>query len=650
MADSLIAPPSASEQDQDGIGLATLKRRFMEARDLTAEARREADTDDDYLHGYQWTPQERRQLALRKQPDTVYNHVRAAVYGLLGVLRNGRTDPRAFGCNPDDDDAADIATKVLVYLGDKSNFANLRLDVAQDYLVKGFGAVIVEGTEQGKVPLTQIRWEEFFYDPRARRRDFKDCRYLGIAKWVYADSLKAMYKDAGDVDNAIDAWGAAPLDPSFMDRPNAQLGTWYDKRLRRVMLVEMYFNDGGEWQRACFYGDKLLEQGPSPYKDEDGKPTCPIEAQCCYIDRDNNRYGVVRDMRGPQDSVNKRHSKLLHILNNRQVYAENDIALNASAETVRAEAAKPDGVLPIGWKPVPLTDVTAVQMQLLEDAKAEIQRLAPNPAILGRLGNQESGRAQLVRQQAGLTESAIVLGGIEDWELRVYRQMWARAKQFWKAPDYVRVTDDAGAPQYIGINQPVHGAPQVGLHPQTGMPAIIKPVMGYKNALAELDVDITLDVVPHSANLEAEQFQMLVELRQAGVPIDPILLIQASSLPGKTKIIQAMQQQAQQPNPMQQLQQAGAQAEVQLKQADAQHRMAQANELGARADALRVQAHNDLHQPHMDLFKAGALAGLSQQQATQSHDIAKQEADIKHLAMLKQWQDSQAAQQQAVQN
>ena len=645
MADSL-APDSHSEQDTDAIGLATHKRRFMEARDLTAQARLECDTDEDYLHGYQWTPQERRQLALRKQPDTVYNHVRSAVYGLLGVLRGGRTDPRAFGRNPDDDDAADIATKVLVYLGDKSNFNNLRLDMAQDYLVKGIGAVTIEGDADGKVPLTQIRWEEFFYDPRARRRDFKDCRYLGIAKWVYADSIKSLFKDAGDVDNAIDAWGAAPLDPSFQDRPGSQIGTWYDRKLRRVMLVEMYFNDGGKWQRACFYGDKLLEQGPSPYHDEDGVPICPIEAQACYIDRDNNRYGVVRDMRGPQDSVNKRHSKLLHILNNRQVYAENDIALNASAELVRSEAAKPDGVLPIGWKPVPLTDVTALQMQLLEDAKAEIQRLAPNPAILGRLGNQESGKAQLVRQQAGLTESSIVLGGVEDWELRVYRQMWARAKQFWKSPDYIRVTDDAGTPQFIGINQPQHGPPQIGMHPQTGMAMIHKPVLGYKNALAELDVDITLDVVAHSANLEAEQFQMLIDLRQAGVPIDPIMLLQASSLPGKSKIIQAMQQQSQQPNPAQQLDLANKQAEVQLKGADTQHRLAQANELGARADTLRVQAHNAMHQPHVELFKAGSLAGQAAKQASDAHDIAKQESDVKHLALLKQWMDSQAAQTQ----
>ncbi|API57978.1 hypothetical protein BSL82_00550 [Tardibacter chloracetimidivorans] len=134
--------------------------------------------------------------------------------------------------------------------------------------------------------------------------------------------------------------------------------------------------------------------------------------------------------------------------------------------------------------------MTAGQFNLLAEAKGEIERMGPNPAVLGRQGENQSGRANLVRQQAGLTEQAIVFGGIESWELRVYRQMWNRAKQYWQAPDYVRVTDDLGAPEFIGINQPIPGPPQVVMGPQ-GVPMIQPSVLGYENALAEMDVDIT---------------------------------------------------------------------------------------------------------------------------------------------------------------
>jgi hypothetical protein len=83
-----------------------------------------------------------------------------------------------------------------------------------------------------------------------------------------------------------------------------------------------------------------------------------------------------------------------------------------------------------------------------------MERFAPNPAILGRQGENQSGRSNLIRQQAGMTEQAIIFGGIEEWELRVYRQMWNRARQFMTAPDFIRVTDDEGSPEFIGINQP----------------------------------------------------------------------------------------------------------------------------------------------------------------------------------------------------
>lgn len=626
--------------------LTNVKRRFSEARDLTAEARRECLVDDDYKNGYQWTPAERRALASRKQPDLVFNRIRPALMGMLGVVKQGRTDPRAWGRNPDDDETADVATKILRYVADKNDFEAIRMAFAEDNLGMGTGACIVEMGEREEVKVEQIRWEEFFYDPRSRRHDFKDANYLGVAKWVYADYIARTYGvEPDEINNAIDAaTGVAPLDPSFMDRPMGQLGMWYDRNLRRCLLVEMYYNDTGEWQRIVFYGDKTLEHGPSPYVDQYGKPVCPIEAQSCYIDRENARYGVIRDMRGPQDEINKRRSKLLHLLNNRQVWADSDLALNADAKTVRDEAARPDGVLPAGWKPVALTDIAAAQMNLLQEAKMEVERQSPNPAILGRQPGDESGRAHLVRQQAGLTELAVVLGGVEKWELRVYRQIWDRVRQFWKAPQFVRVTDDRQAPEFVGINQPVvQTVPAIVAHPVTGQPVMgqRQVVLGYKNNVAEMDVDITLDVTPHNANVEAEQFQMLVDLRRSGVPIDPIMLLQASSLPGKYKIIQAMEEQQQQPNPMQQLQQAGAQAEVQLKQADAQHRVAQANKLQAETVAIAQEPHNDL-------LKAGAQAYTAAKMAADNHAIASQETDIKKLALLGQWmQAHQDEQQQA---
>ncbi|MCA0358725.1 MAG: hypothetical protein LCH78_18075 [Proteobacteria bacterium] len=563
---------------------AALKKMYEDFQSTTRDGRAQSQVDDDYFHGNQLTPDEKRILQARKQPDAVFNRTRPAVLGTLGVIKQGATDPRAYPRNPGDEDAADVASKVLRYIADKSNFDAIKIDVAKNYLVEGTGAIIVEADADGEIPLTQIRWEELVYDPRSRRQDFGDARYLGVAKWQYADDLKASYPDKGDeIERLIGSGNMA--DDISDDRPrDGQTVAWVDGRKRRVMTVELYHRDDG-WKRCVFWSGGVLEASESPYLDDKGRPTCPIVAQSCYVDRENNRYGIVRDMRGPQDEINKRRSKLLHRTSSRVVQEAAPGQGYGSIEEVRREAAKPDGVLPSGWQIVNTGDMAAGEAQLLAEAKAEIERMGPNPAILGRQGESQSGRANLVRQQAGLTEQAVIFGGIEEFELRVYRQMWSRARQFWQTPMWVRVTDDEGAPQFVGVNQP-----------QTDE---FGQQIGVENQIAAMDVDIIIDTVPDTANVQQEQFAMLVELAKVGaLGQNPgPLLLEASSLPNKAKVIEKLQAPT---DP--------AQQQMQQQAAELQARGAAAKVAKDEADALLTGAKAQNEQ----------LDGLIKQQAAQA--------------------------------
>lgn len=559
--------------------LAELKRYFEDAQSLTSDARRESQIDGDYYDGYQWTPEERRALRSRRQPDLVFNHVRTAINGTLGVIKQGNTDPKAYGRNPQDEEAADVASKVLRFIADKANFDAVKGDCSKDFLVTGTMAALV-GVVGEEILVEQIRWEEFFYDPRSRRQDFKDARYMGIAKWMYSDDVAQLYPDAkGALDNAIS--GSAPLSPdwTFMDRPDDAGGiAWVDSKKSRVMVVEIYHRDE-QWMRCVFWSGGILEQAVSPYLDDKSRPICPIEGQSCYVDRENNRAGIVRDMRGPQDEINKRRSKALHLMSVRQIQEVVPGSGMASADVARAEAARPDGVIPSGWQLVPTGDMVSGQLALLAEAKSEIERFGPSPSVLGRQSSDSSGRAQLVRQQAGLTELAPVLGGIEEWELRVYRQMWQRARQFWTGPMWIRITDDQGANAFVGVNQP--------------------DPLGYgpANNISTMDVDIIVDTIPDTANVQQEQFALMVELaRMGGLGPNPgMLLLEASSLPNKQKIIEKMTtapDEAQQQQQMLQNQRNEAifAAELENKQADTSQKRSTAIKNVADAQAKIMQA------------------------------------------------------------
>src|SRR6185312_15530294 len=106
-------------------------------------------------------------------------------------------------------------------------------------------------------------------------------------------------------------------------------------------------------------------------------------------------------------------------------------------------------------------------------------------------------RALLARQQAGLVELAVLLDQLQDWELRVYRAVWERIKQFWTEQQIIRVTDDADDPKFITLNKPIpnpnagqqilDGSGQVMVDPATGSPAVQPGTLGYENNIAEMD-------------------------------------------------------------------------------------------------------------------------------------------------------------------
>lgn len=635
--------------------LPALKRMYDESQTLTHDGRVSSQKDGDYYDGVQLTRDEKRILNKRKQPANPWNFTRLAVNGTLGVIKQGATDPRAYPRNPQDEDSADVASKVLRYIADKSKFDALKIDFAKDYLVPGTGAVIIEVDDDRNVSLQPIRWEEFFYDPRSRRQDFSDARYMGIAKWQWADDVKAEYPAKKDeIERCFADGGFA--DELTDDRPSdgAKSVAWVDKRQQRIMVVEMYYREGNVWRRCKFTSGVDLESGVSAYVNDKKQPICPIEAQSCYVDRENNRMGVVRDMRAIQDEINKRASKLLFELTARQVQEAAPGQGMGDVDEVRKQAQLPDGVIPSGWQIVPRQDIVAGQSELLQLAIATMQRFSPNPAILGREGEDQSGRANQVRQQAGMTEMAVIFGGIEEWEQRVYVQMWMRAQQFMTAPDYVRITDDEGSPEFVGINQPPEGGQltpdmtqdpdEQGAYPpmmQEGKPVFAMPdgshVLGYENSLAELDVDIMIDTVPDVANLQAEQFAMLTELAKIygpqEVPFDDLL--ECSTMPNKRKTLEKRKARSEeqagqaQENPAAQLQLRGAMAEV--------------AKLESETDLNRAKTQTELAKPEIEAAKLqqSALDGADQRQheameadAERAHAAVNADADRQHTASL----------------
>lgn len=514
VAEETADDENPERQEHDRV-LAQLVRYFEEAEESSQTAREKAERDRDYYDNKQWTVEEAETLKKRGQPVITMNVIRARINYHLGMEKKQRRDPKCYGRGPNDQAAADIATEALRYAMSRTEYANERSRVWENIKIEGCGAL--EGSLKPRadgnmdVVWRQIAWDRFFADPHSRLPDYSDARYLGQVRWVDQDELLADYPDAEAAAEASLSRAFGHLGGTYEDRPRWQM--WADARRKRFRLVQIYYREGHRWMFAEFVRGGILSAGESPFVDDQGESLCGIVAESCYIDRENNRYGEVRDLIDPQDEVNKRRSKALHLINTRTIIAEMGAFPDGDKEKVRREASRPDGLVLIApgrrFEIDKNIELAAGQAQLLQQAQEHIAATGPNASLLGKGDSSQSGVAIAREQQGGLIELGDGLDVLRRLDHRVFRHTWCAIKQYWQAPMWIRITEDEEAPVYVGLNQ-------MQMDPNTGRPSMLNPV-------AQMDVDIMIEDAPDVPSLDVETFGAMTEVMQASQG-DPLLL------------------------------------------------------------------------------------------------------------------------------
>jgi hypothetical protein len=181
-------------------------------------------------------------------------------------------------------------------------------------------AVAVEQDQNGYwcVRLRRISWDRMFWDPHSSEVDFSDATYLGTVQWMDYDDALSMYRDNEEAGDILDATiSSVAVTDTYDDKP--KFNQWADKKRKRVRVVAIWIKRDDGWFFAEFTKGGILKSGPSPYKDDQGKSDCELVFQSAYVDRENNRFGLVRELISLQDAINKRNSKALHQLNTAQI-------------------------------------------------------------------------------------------------------------------------------------------------------------------------------------------------------------------------------------------------------------------------------------------------------------------------------------------
>lgn len=545
--------------------------------------------DCDYYDGLQWSDEDAEVLMNRGQAPLVFNEVKPTIDWIIGTERRTRIDFKVLGREKADNDSAQAKTQLLKYLADTNKSVFNRSHAFSDAVKAGVGWIELglrgDPTEELLYQRSE-KWRNILYDSNDKSLDLSESRYL--FRWKYLDEdialayfkgreeiIKRSVSDGLSLTNEDDEelWylGARVTEPGkdysgsssgrFQPIDRAALA-W--SRRPRVKLIECWyrnpvmrpkFGDGpccGEYfdqanvdhvaaaeqgaslfdklemeiRVAIFTSAGLVFEGKSPYRH--GRiPFVPI--WCYRRERDNAPYGVIRQVRDPQDDLNKRQSKALWILSTNQVEMEE--GAHDDIEELRAEASRPDAVI-VRNKGRELkinrdTNLAEEHLMLMDRDAQHIRNVAGvTPENMGRETNANSGKAIIARQEQGGVVTAEVFDNLR-YAVQIEGEITlAMIEQYYSMPKVVRVLGERGAAKYHEINK---------VDPNTGE---------VLNDITASHADYVVSEEDFKSSLRAAMFESLFDIVGRLAQMNPDvalnlldLVVEMADLPGRDELV-----------------------------------------------------------------------------------------------------------------
>lgn len=639
--DTQAQTPGAKNSDQDLF--AKLKAWFEMEHQRQQVNRYQMALDSDYYDGSQWTADEARAIRRRGQNPIVFNEVKPTIDWLIGTERRTRRDFKILARNSQTKEAGDdaaVKTKLLKYLDDVNRSPFSRSQAFDDAMKAGMGWLEVgvsTDPEDEPVFVRHEAWQNMLHDSVSTTKpDMSDSRYLFRFKEVDLDVAEAYFPDKaeelrraatlGDLngigDPGDDEWtGAWPT-----GAPVAADGTpmrWITTSIDalnprpRVSLVECWYRmptrervKGGTSSQdrtrmtmrvAIFTKHDLLLDAPTPYS-HNRFPFVPVWA---YRRKSNGLpYSPIRNIRGPQDDLNKRMSKSQFILSVNQLRIEKGAIDKETmdVEELRDEMAAPDGVSifqdgALSGGKVQVREHGDIAQGHLALADRDSQAIRSVSGVTleqrGQSAAAASGKAILAKQDQGqmvtaeLFDNTLLAHQLEgELVLSLIEQFYTEEKTF-------SVTGERFKLDYTTINQRDPGTGQTLNDVTRHKAAFVIGEAPWRQALAEAAFESAMQMLGQLAPVAPQVVTAIIDL-----------VFEWSDLPNKQTILQRIRQVTgmsdpdegdtpeQQQQKAQQAQAQQAQFEAQMAQMDATIKEAKAKgvKLDAEAMAKRLEA------------------------------------------------------------
>lgn len=633
---------------------------------------------DDFFEGLQWNIDDLNALQLSRRPAITINKIIGTVSVITGEEIFNRAEA---SFRPKDGATSDTATalaKVYKHIGSQNQMQWVRSDMFADGIVRSRGFVDIrmefDDNLRGQVAVTQLNSKNVLVDPDAEEYDPDKWNDVVVSKWFTPNDIAVMYNpdDAEllrDREGSLFPYGFDSIE-MVRDRfgGNALKNSYYgpaehygvrryvrviDRQFKvldnRAIFVDPQTGDTrpvpDTWDRAKIvmvkekYGlhvvDKLckrikwrvtadnvlLHDAWSPYEHFTVVGYFPFF-------RYGRTVGIVENLLGPQELLNKTLSQELHVINttaNSGWKIKRGGLLNMTTEELEQHGAS-----------------TGVILELKEITDAE--KITPNqiPTGLERL----SFKAEAAIDSVSLVSEDMKGDARADVAAKAIQQNVKRgAVAFSKVMDNLERTDYIIARNILSLIQEYMTEPRlitithdnlqqtqetVQLNQETPEGTIV-------NDLSVGSYEIVITSVPFKSTMEDSIFDQALEMRKEGIQIPDDVLIEASHLPNKADIVKRMAAQAQSPEA-----QAAQKAQLELQQAEVTDKQSQAKQRDADAAMKAAKAGSEgdpqaeaaLKQQEMELKRQEAAQEMQLEREKMEQELAlKRELAEKEFAL-----------------
>lgn len=409
-------------------------------------------TGFNYYVGNQWSAADLEKLQAEKRPALTINLILPIINLLAGIQRQGRQDITVVARKGGLAKLAEVFTETTRHCMDVSDADFEIADCFLDGVIgnKGWLSMGVDYSDDpvsGDIRVAKVSPFDMREDPDAKEYDLnRSGKFVIRDHWMDKDAVKLNWPGKiTDVDG-----GGLNVDPKSGDVTGNSEGAdagvlryrvrecWWKSWEKRLVLINAATaamrvisaenaeiahavaeadGGGGKWvvkewvapvlNKTVTAGNIVLEDVRDPYS---GVTAFPYYRFCPYW-VDGYVMGVVQNLQGPQQEVNKRRSQALHNLNQtansgfkvKKVLNNYDrhLAKHGSTPGVVLDESKAGGKIE-RIEPAPLSEGHIRVAQLSADDMKEIS--GANPDLLGHImqGVMESGKAIELRQAQGM--------------------------------------------------------------------------------------------------------------------------------------------------------------------------------------------------------------------------------------------------------